>query len=330
MEKDPLLTAKLIYFCEKILESKRDGDQFTSVSYAPLLGMTRDEVSDLIHLLKTKKLAKWEYVIKTVQDDEGRDVEVDFDSLSFNKRGIKEYVKKLKKGLKESPTIKREELLRIREQVNSIFNKKACMRVLAKFYSTDDLYIYFHYDKYVLVDLLLSHAYSNKVSLAEVLAEFLNPVYYNLGEEGKSEQLFHFIDKVFSLCATEKDYNEWQEKASKYITTIQKKMSSKKNSHNEIEIVGGNVNFKDITMPIERGHKKMFIELNKTPQINRNGKLFKQGEKVHRSVLQSVAYRDEDSFRAALAKLRTKLRESGLPVEIVNDTTNHYMLTINY
>jgi hypothetical protein len=330
MEKDPLITAKLIYFCEKILESKRDGDQFTSVSYAPLLGMTRDEVSDLIHLLKTKKLAKWEYVIKTVQDDEGRDVEVDFDSLSFNKRGIKEYVKKLKKGLKESPTIKREELLRIREQVNSIFDKKACMRVLAKFYSTDDLYIYFHYDKYVLVDLLLSHAYSNKVSLAEVLAEFLNPVYYNIGEGGRSDQLFQFIDKVFYLFADEKDYNDWQEKVSKYVATVQNKKGVKTTNHNEIEIMGENVIFRDKTMSIKRGYKKMFIELNKTPQINRNGKPLKQGEKVHRSVLQSVAYRDEDSFRSALAKLKNKIKKSGLPIEIVNDTTNHYMLKIDY
>ena len=330
MEKDPLLTAKLIYFCEKILESKWDGDQFTFVNYAPLLGMTRDEVSDLIHILKTKKLPKWEYVIKTVQDDEGRDVEVDFDSLSFNKRGIKEYVKKLKKGLKESPTIKRDELLRIREQVNSIFDKKACMRVLGKFYLTDDLYFYFHHDKYVLVDLLLSHAYSNKVSLAEVLAEFLNPVYYNLGEEEKSEQLFQFIDRVFYLCATEKDYNEWQEKASKYVTTLQKKKSTKTISNNEIEIMGENVIFRDKAMSIKRGYKKMFIELNKTPQINRNGKPLKQGEKIHRSVLQSVAYRDEDSFRSALAKLKNKIKKSGLPIEIVNDTTNHYMLKIDY
>lgn len=235
--------------------------------------------------------------------------------------------------MREEPSLKKEQVVAIFRQITSIFTEHNLEQIMFKFHSPNEIHKCIYTNRsginyYNVFYILLSHALSKEVPISSVLAEFLNPIYYNIGDEAKQKQLFDFIDKIFSFCIDKKDRDNWRVEASKYITSIAMR---KNTAHTEIELKRESVIYGDIIMPIERGHKKIFSELYAAGQIYKGEKMTKRGKGVELSVLQQLgSYENEASFRGALNKLRAKLIEHKLPIIIVNESTKHYMMEIRY
>lgn len=223
MEIDPILKTKVIYYCEKVLNTKKKGDFLLWPTYSKIIGMSSSEVSDIVEVLQKEKIFSWKFVIRSVPaiDAYGEELtglreDVEDHNFIVNEKLLKSYLLELKHGLRE-PSLKRDEIVRIASQIRTLFSKDKFVQVISNFHSSDEVYRYLENKKYSLEDLLLDYSYSKENLLPTGLSEFLNPIYYDINSEKSPKDLFNFIDNVFSTYGSKKDINEWKQKSSKYI-----------------------------------------------------------------------------------------------------------------
>ncbi|MCF7843635.1 hypothetical protein K9M47_01920 [Candidatus Gracilibacteria bacterium] len=335
MKTNLILNTKIIYFSEKIVSSKYGGDLLTSKEYLNLIGMSEEDTVDILENLKNKGIVKWEFQVKLVEEI---DEWVEYDSLKINKRQLKKYIQELKEGLREKPLIRREEIVQIVKQLKIIFGNDKLMKIISSIYSHDEIYRLFNFKKYTLIDLLFYVSYSEEVSVINFLVEFLNPIYYDIKSEIKPQRVFEFIDIAVKSSTEEGDYSVWTDKASKYIKTLKNidKRGTRKDKietkiSDSIEIASRKLKWNDKKVPLGGGLREMFIKLNDTAEIYREGILIKEGQSVHRNELQKLGnYRSDSSFRTALKVLRSRIEECGIPAEIFPKTQNKYILVIKH
>jgi len=222
MEIDPILKTKVIYYCEKVLNTKKKGDFLLWPAYSKIIGMSHNEVSDIAELLQKKKIFTWKFVIRTVPviDPYGEKLvglteDMEDHDFIVNERLLKRYLNKLKQEFKE-PSVKREELMRISTQIKTVFNRDKFVQVISNFHSSDEIYRYLEDKKYSLQDLLLYYSYSKETTLSSVLAEFLNPIYYDINSEKSPAELYDFINTVLAHKISDEEQLEWSEKILKY------------------------------------------------------------------------------------------------------------------
>jgi hypothetical protein len=102
-------------------------------------------------------------------------------------------------------------------------------------------------------------------------------------------------------------------------------------SPKKIAITDDSLIWLDKKVPLRRGQRSVMKILLKNAREKRNEKIIKNGEAVHRNLLQKEGgYRDDLAFRDALNKLRRKIKNNGFPMTIQNETTNYYLLEIKY
>jgi DNA-directed RNA polymerase beta subunit len=101
------------------------------------------------------------------------------------------------------------------------------------------------------------------------------------------------------------------------------------------ELTGKKLKYEGSSIPLERGRNKVMRELWDNRQVSHVKEYERNGEPVHREVLQNAGNYSEASFRDALRKIKKRLREqveegNFPPIKITNPETNHYLLKIKY
>ena len=86
----------------------------------------------------------------------------------------------------------------------------------------------------------------------------------------------------------------------------------------------------DIKIPVSRGYGVIMDNLLENPKIiSKHNTTIKKGIATHRKVLEeNGGYKNEDTFRSAIKKLRANFKENKLPMDIVNCQKNNYILEI--
>lgn len=329
MKIDPIFETKIIYFSEKIIELKSSEYILTSKEMDTYIDISDSE--RIINYLEKEKLIKRGY---------NNDFDTDgglLDHSDVDRDGLRELIKKLKQNLREKPAIERNLIVQIARQLETIFDKNKWSSVASLFFSYDenDIYKYIKLERYSLTDFLFYSSYSKEFSIYDFLVEFLNPIYYDIKSEVTSQKVFEFIGNILKLSAVDSDYSYWADKASKYINipkSVNAKIIKKVNKiSSDVEVTYKELVYRDIRTPLQRGLRKMLMELKDNAEVFRNGKLELKGKSVHRNDLRIAGkYKDDDSFRSGLAGLRSKLKNNNFPLVISNETQNKYMLTIEY
>lgn len=114
-----------------------------------------------------------------------------------------------------------------------------------------------------------------------------------------------------------------------------KELGSQKDAIPHFELTGKKLKYEGSSIPLERGRNKVMRELWDNRQVDHVKEYERNGEPVHREVLQNAGNYSEASFRDALRKIKKRLRKQAEegnfpPIKITNPKTNHYLLKIKY
>lgn len=226
MKIDYLSCTKMLYVAEKLLR-----DYYTlpdiDADFAQRFDMAVNEIQEIFKQFEHGKLLAWEDMPTEIEDEYGNiKSEMSYDALTVNKKEVGELIKYLKSRcfLRQSPFIPREAIVSIVKQIESSISKDELVRVLEAL-PLNTIAWQISSGKYTLVDLLFRHAYTEgrekpikERPLSFILAEFLNPIYYNIQNKKLAPQLFKYIDRILSIHASAEDYQEWVREAEKYTT----------------------------------------------------------------------------------------------------------------
>ena len=220
MKTDYLSCTRELYFAEKILG---DGASLVGTNiHASIRGMTLDVVGSVCAQLEQRKVLSWHKEFRWVEDEDGQEIEVEYDEYKVNKTALKKDIihTREENRLRETPFAPRETLFSIAQEVENILGKEVWMRIVSKFMPVGDV-IYLFGNGYTLVDFLFRRACATEETqqLSPVLAEFLNPIYYDIHNADTAKKLFNYIDKVLAISANTEDYEKWLNEGVKYTVT---------------------------------------------------------------------------------------------------------------
>lgn len=218
----------MLYFAEKLL---RDGDYILpdiDDDFAKRFDMALAEVQEIRKQFEHDKLFIWEDTPTEIEDEYGSmKSEMTYDALAVNKKEVEKLIKYLKEryDLRQKPFTSREAVVSIVKQIENTFKKGELMRIIEALPSKNIAW-QIRSGKYSLTDLLFRHAYAEsgeekviKVKpLSFVLAEFLNPIYFNIHNKKNVYQLFKYIDGVLNASSSKEDYQAWLREVKKYLS----------------------------------------------------------------------------------------------------------------
>lgn len=220
----------MLYFAEKLLyhyyELPFSCKEEINDVFAKQFDMTVDEVRKICDQFEHDKLIVCEDVSVEIEDnkyDNNMTSELSYDALVVNKKEVEKQIKYLRERycLRQRPFVPRGVVVSIAEQIERVFTEGELMRVVATFSKSG---WQLRNKEYTITDLLFRHAYSKDPieSFPSALAEFLNPIYYNIHNKKIASDLFEYIDGVLFTSAGEKDYQRWLKEATRYVSIVQK------------------------------------------------------------------------------------------------------------
>lgn len=248
MKIDFLSCSKMLYFAEKI---RRDSYYIlpdigeVNDDFAKKFDMTVAEVEEIQKQFVHDKLFVMDNVPTEIEDDFGEmESEMSYDALTVNKKRVDKYIQYLKKryGLRSKPFVSREAVVSIAKEIEAVLGKEGMLRVVEGLPSNFVAW-QLRAGKYTLADLLFRHSCADQndrvitiESLAPVLAEFLNPIYYDMQRHHSIQNLYKYIDEILHVHADAEDYRSWKKEAEKYIAPRLLDVKGSK-SHSESEVL---------------------------------------------------------------------------------------------
>ena len=222
MKVDFISCTKMLYVAEKLLE---EGCYFGIPEphiFARQSGMTVEEVIHIYDQFEHDEIVHYDDISTETEDDYGKMTgEISFQALVINKEKITEYIKytKFRYRLKEEPLLSREIISFISKQIESIFSKEKLIIILHSFPKLSDSVWQFTENEYSLTDFLFRCAYAKTWTeeIQFVLADFLNPIYYDIDNKHTAIKLFDYINEIFIKNVDPDNYQKWLQSASKYI-----------------------------------------------------------------------------------------------------------------
>lgn len=107
--------------------------------------------------------------------------------------------------------------------------------------------------------------------------------------------------------------------------------TKKEKNGKTIKLLGGYLTYLENKIPMKGGQKIMMKLFLDKAEISNRSKIRQKGEPLRVEVLtKECKYRDENSFRNALKKMRVKLRDNNYPATIDNVGDKEYQLSIKY
>jgi hypothetical protein len=228
MNIDFLSCTKYLYLAEKMLNDRIMRLPFKEEvddKYAKRFGMTGEELVKICDQFEYGKLLEATSIPVETFDKYGNlEYEVDDEGLFPNKKKISEFIDYIKPRfrLREKPVISREAISSISTQCGRIFDSDTLAKIITAFSISDSIATNFAEEDYTLIDILFRHAYADAwiKTLGFALAEFLNPIYYDIPNKEQAVELFEYMDGILSVSADEKDYQDFLKEASKYLPDL--------------------------------------------------------------------------------------------------------------
>lgn len=216
----------MLYFAEKLLRDDYYELPFSCKEevddvFAKQFDMTTKEAREICDQFIHGKLLILEDMPAEIEDKYGNMTsEITYNALIVDKKEVGKQIGYLKERyhLRQDPFIPREVIASIAKQIKQVFSKNEWIRIVAAFSKSNGVVSWLHSGEYTLTDLLFRHAYAKAWAqpLPVILAEFLNPMYYNIHNKKTATNLFEYIDEILSVSASKKDYQEWLKEAEKY------------------------------------------------------------------------------------------------------------------
>lgn len=252
MNIDFISCTKYLYLAEKMLDDRIMRLPFKEEiddKYAKRFGMTGEELVKICDQFEYGKLLEATSIPVETFDKYGNlEYEVDDEGLFSNKKKVSEFIDYVKPRfrLREKPVISREAVSSISTQCSQIFDSNTLAKAIAAFSISDNVAAYFAEEDYTLTDILFRHAYADDwiKTLGFALAEFLNPIYYDMQNKEQAVELFEYMDGILSVSADEKDYQDFLKETSKYLPDVlPTKLSKEPPQQNAASLKGKEVEF---------------------------------------------------------------------------------------
>ena len=256
MKVDFLSRIKMLYLAEWLAQGSHYLLPEPDV-LARQTGLTEQEIRKMCDQFEHEGIFRWEDISVESENDYGElKSEISYDGLVADMEKLIVYIDDTKKRsrLRKEPAITREAIAFIAEQLQTFFGKEKLIKIINSFSGDSDMSSgCFDNDQCSLTDILFRHAYADSSiqPLSMVLAEFINPIYYNIDDSDRVK-IFDYIDRILSMAKDRHDYEEWIKAAEKYI---------KKPKNDSMELKDGAITKEIHRSSYERGRENGAIRL---------------------------------------------------------------------
>ncbi len=211
----------MLYVAEKLLKNG-DFEVPEKEILTKQLEITEQELDIIYDQFEHDGIFYLDHVGMEVEDKYGNmEREITYDALIVNKEKIKEYIKytKWRYRLKDEPLLQREAISSISKQIENIIPKEKIIIALHSFPEINHSVWQFSEGAYSLTDFLFRCSYARTWTeeVQSIIAEFLNPIYYDISNKNISIKLFDYINEIFIKNVDPNNYQKWLQSASKYI-----------------------------------------------------------------------------------------------------------------
>jgi hypothetical protein len=262
-------------------------------------GITEQEIRKMCDQFEHEGIFRWEDISVESENNYGElKSEISYDGLGVDMKKLIDYIDDTKKrfGLRKEPTVTREAIASIAEQFQAFFGKDKLIKIINSFSGDRDMSSRcFDNGQYSLTDILFRHSYADSSiePLSMVLAEFLNPMYYNIGNNDDAVKIFDYIDRVLSMAKDRHDYEEWLKAAEKYNKKPKndsKALEDGAVSKMKFDSQNGVLRYGDVTHAFHKGQRGEEIRILFFRHLWDEKRLIKKGVEKISGTLRAPAY----------------------------------------